>query len=191
MFSGKINNLNHVSYLFLSWEIKLANCSMSGWDNNQQWNNDQQWENDLPPSYDNSTNRAPPSTAPPPMYNNSYTPAPPVDNDYNANIGYKESTRRRTIFFAFIGIIVVTGIGLGVFLSPSCHDRPSSSGYDNAAIVVYKFRQPTFGDTFSICNDKKSYSGGKVVSITDQEDYDFIQNVRIQSHYLNKRWRTK
>ena len=114
----------------------------------------------------------------------------------------KESTKKKLQkFIAFLFFAGTIAFGLRYFLSPTCHYKPSSPGpipdsstnvptpYPRdmeygSALVVYKFRQPTFEEALSICNEKESRFGGKVVSIVDYYDFDhsdFIQKVRIHS----------
>ena len=134
-----------------------------------------EWD-DLPPSFDEYNNRdnqqwanAPPPPPPPGPY--VFGP-PPIATPQTHYCGRK--------LFAFIGVFVFSVLALQFFLSPSCHDSPRGS-----ALLVYKFRQGKREETFretleSFCNSKGSYLGGKVVSIGDEEHYDFIQTVRIQ-----------
>lgn len=64
-----------------------------------------------------------------------------------------------------------------LFLTPTCHNSPGGS-----AIVVYKFRKPTFIDAQSVC--QKEHFGGEIVTILDDEYNSFIQQVGIQSSYI-------
>ena len=150
---------------------------MSGWDDDQQWNNDQQWENGPPPPPPPPI--APSPTAPPPMYENSFLSPQTDDNAHDNVICQGNSQKIRKFGFLFFFFMVAGQFFLGGFdfifdSEPPCQDSP------NGIATIYHDRRISFESANSDCKDMRD---SKVVSILDEEHYDFIKNVKIQSCY--------
>ena len=76
------------------------------------------------------------------------------------------------IFFTLIiSFVVFKEIVSDFIFAPTCHDSPSGS-----AMVLYQ-REPNSFDAANLKCDA-ILSGGKVVSIIDEKDYDFIKKVK-------------